>query len=325
MRYLLGGFSEDEKTRMEDAFFADDAKFEAIELAEDELIDAYVRKELSSEELRQFKAKVLISPRLLERVRFATTLAEKAASFQTSGAEAPFKETPTPAAETTPRGWKGFFAQRPAYGMAMAACVLLILVAGALLISGWLRLRSESERLAGERAALQRQKVELDEQSAAQQAKIDELNAQAQRQQDPRVKEPKTTDVSQLPDKQPINSRPSAAAFATVVLSSSGVRSSDGNHAQLVIGPHTTIAQLRISLNKIDYPSYNATIRTADDVVIVSKNNLRPYKTQFGQQLLLSVPSQTLPSDDYTVLVEGVTASGQIESVADYAFRVLKQ
>ena len=55
MRYLLGDLSEDEKTRMEEAFFADNARFEELELAEEELIDAYVRDNLSLKERRQFQ------------------------------------------------------------------------------------------------------------------------------------------------------------------------------------------------------------------------------------------------------------------------------
>ena len=62
---------------MEEAFLADDSKFEAVELAEDELIDAYVRAELSAEQLQQFHKKLLTSPRLVERVHFARALAER--------------------------------------------------------------------------------------------------------------------------------------------------------------------------------------------------------------------------------------------------------
>ena len=64
MRYLLGDLSEEEKTRMEEDFFADDSKLESLELAEDELIDAFVRNELSPKGRQQFKAKLRFSSRL---------------------------------------------------------------------------------------------------------------------------------------------------------------------------------------------------------------------------------------------------------------------
>jgi len=71
MRYLLGSLSEDERNRLEENFFADDAKFEELEVLEDELIDDYVAGELSPDERRQFESKLKQSPRLVERVHFA--------------------------------------------------------------------------------------------------------------------------------------------------------------------------------------------------------------------------------------------------------------
>jgi hypothetical protein len=326
MRYLLGDLSEDEKTRMEEAFFADDSKFEAVELAEDDLIDAYIRKELSPEELRRFKAKVLRSPRLLERVNFATALSEKADSFRAQEAEAPLEQAPAPAVETTPRWWKGFFAQQPAFGMAMTACVLFVLVAGALLISGWLRLRSEFEQLANERASLQRQKEELDKQLAAQRAKIDEQDAQAQRERDQRAQDAESIEQGGTDKlRESTNRQPSAITVATVLLTSGSLRSGDAGKPKVVIGPQAISAQLRIRLDKNEYPIYNAIVKTLDEVEVFRQPRLKPQNTRSGPQLLLSVPAQKLRPNDYTVEVEGVTPSGVTELVADYSFRVLKQ
>jgi len=133
MRYLLGDLSEDEKARMEEAFFADDSKFEAVELAEDELIDAYVRNALSPEEQRQFKTKLLTSPRLVERVNFARTLVAKADSLLSAEAEGSIEPAPpvsSPTAKPKTRWWAGVFAPQPAWRMAIAACAVLIFVAG---------------------------------------------------------------------------------------------------------------------------------------------------------------------------------------------------
>ena len=48
IRYLLGGLSESERTSLEEKFFADDKEFEELEIAEGELVDRYVRRELSA-------------------------------------------------------------------------------------------------------------------------------------------------------------------------------------------------------------------------------------------------------------------------------------
>ena len=179
-RYLLGVLSEDDKIRLEEDYFADDSKFEAVELAEDELIEAYLRKELSPAELQLFEAKLLGSERLRERVHFASALREKATSFMefdTDRAIEPVVSRGSGQPRSSVRWWGGFFAERPALGIALAACVVLVFVAGIVLIS---RLRSESARLEAERAAAQRQKEDSDKLARDQEARAAQLDAQKQ-------------------------------------------------------------------------------------------------------------------------------------------------
>lgn len=77
IRYLLGGLSEEERTILGERFFADDAEFEDLEIAEGELIDRYVRRELSVTDQRQFEKMLRTSPRLLKRVEFARIMARR--------------------------------------------------------------------------------------------------------------------------------------------------------------------------------------------------------------------------------------------------------
>ena len=329
MRYLLGNLSEDEKTRMEEAFFADDSKFEAVELAEDELIDAYVRNELSPEEQRQFKAKLLTSPRLMERADFARALVEKADSLLSAEAEGsiePALPVSSPTAKPKTRWWAGVFAPQLAWRMAIAACAVVILVAGIVLVSGWLRLRSESGRLASEQTALQRQKEELDKLSAEQRTRTEQLTAELQRERVQRADDLKfiedLEEANKLKETQ--TRQPLLSTFATVFLTP-GLSRSGGGQSKLSIGPGTTTARVQVALEKNDYPTYNAEIKTADGSVVFRKNGLKPHNTRSGAHLLLSLPSQRLTPGDYIVHVDGVTASGQVESVSDYALRVVKK
>ena len=78
-RYLLGSLSDEEKALLEERYFSDDAMFEEIEIAEEELIDRYVRGELSNEDSERFAAVVADSPRLAERVEFARVWKDKLA------------------------------------------------------------------------------------------------------------------------------------------------------------------------------------------------------------------------------------------------------
>jgi hypothetical protein len=329
MRYLLGNLSEDEKTRIEEAFFADDSKFEALEVAEDELIDSYVRNQLSPEEQRQFKAKVQTSSRLLGRVNFARILAEKANSSLPKALKSSDQFVPLralPAAKTKTRWWKRFFVQQPAWGLMTAACGLAFLV-GVVLVSGWLHLRHESERLAAERAAYRQQKEELEKLSTEQRTRAEQLTTELQQAQNQRVQDRKSIEELQqaLKLKETATGKSLLETFATVFLIPGSVRSGGAGQRELVVGPETKLARLQLALEKNDYATYNATIQTADGSVVFRKNGLKPHNMPSGPQLLLSLPSRRLnPNNNYIVQVDGLTATGQVESVNDYVFRVVK-
>ena len=53
-QYLLGMLPEVEQTTLENEFLNDDEQFEQMVAAENELVDAYVRNQLTAEERRQF-------------------------------------------------------------------------------------------------------------------------------------------------------------------------------------------------------------------------------------------------------------------------------
>ena len=83
IRYVLGTLSDDEKAQLDHRFFSNDAAFEELEIAEEELIDRYVRQDLSAENARQMESALATSPRLRERVEFARILARKVEAHET--------------------------------------------------------------------------------------------------------------------------------------------------------------------------------------------------------------------------------------------------
>lgn len=318
MRYVLGDLSEDEKTRMEEAFLTDDAKFDELELAEDELVDAYVSNELSHEERRRFNARLKSSPRLVERVSFARTLAEKADSLSQESEPSiePARLFSSPTAKPKARWWGGYFAQRPAFGMPLAACAMLILVVGIVLVSGWLRLRSESERRASEQADLQRQKEALQQSTNLRESPTPDSQQSTNLRESTNQDLQRSTNLREPQTRQPV--------LATVFLRPGSLRGS-GGQPELTIGAKTTNARLQLALEKNDYPTYSATIKTPEGRVVFRKNGLKPHNGGSGAHLLLSVPARSLAEGDYIAHVDGVTASGQVESVNDYPFRVVNR
>jgi hypothetical protein len=81
-RYLLGGLSIRERARLEERYFKSDDLFEKMEMVEDELIDAYVRGQLSESESRLFEENYLSSERRRDKVRIARELLEYAAKAE---------------------------------------------------------------------------------------------------------------------------------------------------------------------------------------------------------------------------------------------------
>jgi hypothetical protein len=92
-RYLLGLLPEDEAERLDELSLTDDEAAWRLSAVENDLVDAYVRGELSGETLQRFNSYYLLSPIRRAKVTFAQTwlLANPAA------AEA---ESPAPAAAT---------------------------------------------------------------------------------------------------------------------------------------------------------------------------------------------------------------------------------
>ena len=77
--YLLGTLPADEIERLDERSITDDEFAWRLRAAEDDLVDAYVRGELSGAALLQFRAAYLGSPDRAARVRFAEGLQAVAA------------------------------------------------------------------------------------------------------------------------------------------------------------------------------------------------------------------------------------------------------
>ena len=78
VRYLLGELTDEEQAKLEDAYFSDDSLYHEMQAVETELIDAYVRGQISGEIRTRFEERYLASPHQRERIEFARLLYEKA-------------------------------------------------------------------------------------------------------------------------------------------------------------------------------------------------------------------------------------------------------
>ena len=86
--YLMGNLTEAEESGVEDRAFSDSDTLAALEDAEADLIDAYVRGSLSEADRRAFEHRFLASPSRRKKVEFAWALA-KVTMQSTVAREAP--------------------------------------------------------------------------------------------------------------------------------------------------------------------------------------------------------------------------------------------
>jgi hypothetical protein len=303
LKYLLGtaALSDEEKSRLEDEYFADDQSFEELEIAEEELIDAYVGDRLSPSDRQAFNKRLISSPRLREQVEFARLFAQKIDQAQ---------ETTTrtqPAVPDKPTWWAALFGGKPGLkvGFALAA---LLLVAGTALFLG-IRWRAESNRIAAEQAAAQRREAER---------RAEEQRKQLEReQQQQQAAKDKQAEEERLAQQQP-EGQQLVHALATIALLP-GVSRSFGAGPELLIGADTKSAQVTLRQVPSDYSKFMVTIKTPEGKQVLQKSVPRK-----NANLTFSVSPEILAAGDYIVHIDGITSSG-VEDVNDYSLRVRRK
>ncbi len=115
IRYLLGTLPDEEAEPMDERSVTDDELAGRLAEAENDLVDSYVRGELSREERERFEAHYLSTEQRRRKVAFADALRQR---IEEGGTALPARETP-PWTRTAPR-------LVPAWALAAAALVLLL-------------------------------------------------------------------------------------------------------------------------------------------------------------------------------------------------------
>lgn len=315
VQYLLQTLSDEKSAQVEENYFSDDAEFEEFEVAEEELIDRYVRGELSDSERDQLERTIAASPRLRERVQFARVWKETlATSTEQATVSSRIESQKIERRRTT--WWSSLFgvsAESRAPRLALAFGVLLLLIGGAAFVFSWLKGREDARQLAAQQAE-QRQR-EIDKEAAGSRSPADQLASQPP-QPSPNVN---ATVPGQTEDQNSSISK----SFVAVTLSP-GVRRSGGPSNDFRIAPGTREVRFTLNLRDPDYVTYRAGIHPVGRANVFSSGFVKPRRLRSGAILTINVPARQLPPGDYGIGLEGRTATGTVESVDDYSFRVLR-
>jgi len=301
IRYFLGELSEEEESRFEEKYFSDDDVFEELQVVEGELINCYVRDELSASERQRFLSFYLNSAERRQRVEDAECMM---GALRKASDEPGFLER-----TSSWRGFVGMFSSVPlTLRLGYATAAIALLAFSIITLAQNYKLRSE---LAGartkERGALKHSQ-DLEQQLAKSNGALGSSTSESR------------VEIAQLEAVQPLTV--SATLRSGVAR---GTESSGGN--ELVIQRGTRWAMLRLLLEKDEYlAGYAVVVETADNEEIERVDRLKS-QTQagFGKVVELEIPAHLLGGDTYIVKLLGITKRGSVEDVEDYSFEIVRR
>lgn len=292
-----------------------DHDLEGFEIAEEELIDAYVRGQLSLANRTLLEKGLRSSPQLVDRLHFARLLADAA----DRAAEDEFALPREQSVPSFTAWWPfGLTWGRPAFNFALAACALIIFMGVAGLFVTWLRVRRESQQLADQQATLERQKLQLQKSAAEQRLAADQLTAELkEKQQKLEADQQRIDELTQA-----LNQKSLALSAATATLFLLPTSRSSGNERELKLAAETSKISLQLAVSSIDYHAFVAEIRNSQQRVISRPKVGAPHP---GKPVIVTVPSKRLPPGAYTLQLSGVLPDGTNETVSNYSFRITRK
>lgn len=318
-RYLLGELSEAERSALEEKYFTDSQFFEQVLKTESELVDTYVRNQLSNEARERFEHSYMAHPSRSERVQFAAALATRLESLDgaVTGAEQQHRQPPLLPVPWWQRLRASFRGRRQTLRLSIAFATLLIMLGGVWILIESRRRQRESAQTRAAYEAEQRRQREQSQQAPNQDGRVEESTAK---------QESIEPNPSPLPQPTPGANPNLAPRSVSLALSLGGVRGSDTSQIPtLVIRPDTTQAQLRLNLRGDDYPIYSASLQTIEGAEIFSQTRIRPRRGSAGPIFVFTVPARKLASGDYVLTLRGEGPNGEIDALGKSIFRVEKR
>jgi len=330
--YLLGDVSSGERERLEAEYFSDDEAFQKMLSAEDDLIDAYARGELSAEHRKLFEKRFLNSAEGRERLQFARTLAGVVAQEQPAVVSEPVvSPQPVLIRETQPGFWATLWSRSPALSFAIIILAILLIGGNAVLLVERRNTRNEMEALRAERDRLNQQAAALKTTIESEQARSNESAQQI------RILQEQLAQVSERPKELPASKSPenkteqSDPRFRDTIAQNRpseftlypGTLRGSGGRNNFTLAKTAQFVSLRLAIEKRDAAkSYVASIETADGVQV----KLFDLKPTSGNIINLPrVAASELPSGVYVITLQGKQADGSFRKIADYAFNLVRK
>jgi len=299
-RYLLGALDQAETERFDERSFTDDRFALQLDIAEHELVDAFLRGELTGDALARFHAHYLASPKRAAKVALARELQHFGEPVTGSPRETGRAESKEPSVS----GVRGWFTV-PRLGLQWAfACVAAatLLVVGYLFVQD-LRLQNEIEGARTARAAIDQQNRDLQRQIQDQQIANEQMSSELQSLHQAQ------TAVDQIKAVAAILMPPSRGA---------------GRMETVSLAPDTSLLVLLVRLEADEFPVYSVELKDpSTNRVVWQRKNLKAEASGPVKNLSVSLPAYLLKQQSYDLQLMGVPQQGSAELLSDYAFKVV--
>jgi hypothetical protein len=297
-KYLLGVLPEAERERLHELSVTDDELSGRLDAVENDLVDGYVRGELSQEDREQFKGFYLSSPKRREKVR----LAEGFLALEGRTARAADKKAAAQRALTggSTRQMPGGPRFRLQWGLAAASLALLVM--GGYLLFQNLQLRkllNESRPQPAADPAIAR----LEQQLAQERSAKDQALKELEQARDSQVKLDRLKTVS--------------------VLLPPPLRSG-GPAPTVSVHPGTDLVVLVLPVEADDFPAYQARLKDPrSNQVLWSSPRLTAAPGGERKSVSISFRAGLLKQQNYIVDLMGIPGHGAGEVIGGYPFSVV--
>lgn len=291
--YLLGELSEEERTKFEIRYLADDSLFEQMLLVKEDLIDDYVRQRLDAATREKFERHFLATPEGRQEIAFARALRVKLNEAETEKTE--------PHRFNMPEWLSGWSFRE----LLLVGATALVFVSGAWLWNQNRKLRTELSEMSAQNTEQARRNAELQQQLA-----------------NLRLPSPAPTPMESV---MPRDSPLPAYNLLAINLALNNPRSSavPKEITEITLPDNDSRPDLTIRLRFKPVGLNCKVVLKAPDGTIAERRNVRAYSKE-GYFLRVTFPHIKLKTGDYEIIVQGRDIDDDSEKTDSYLFR-LKQ
>jgi hypothetical protein len=281
-RYLLGLLPDEESERLDELSVTNEEFAAELNVAENDLVDAYARGELPSEFVGRFKDVYSSSPRRRKKLRLAETFLSYLQKTRTA-----IDLPPVAQGADEKKRWFAWFV--PQWGFAAAAAALL-------LVSGYLGLVNHGLRQHLNESELARNQVEKQQE----------------------LRQTSASDVGAANPASPISTDHLHVAAFVLLPSLRG----PGPLPRVTVPLGTDLVVLKLELEPSEFPMYRVMLEdAATRNVIWTSGNLKPLHEEDQQTVSFGLKPSVLESKNYILELKGVRQNGQTELVSTYPFK----